>query len=191
MARTRNYQADYQRRVASAAKRGLSRSQARGHAKTGETPMRPTAPKDAEKLEAAFKSMRQSGSQAAAAKAYNISPERLRRFIRDNELAERSGRTWAFTDGRSREMQVISDGKIQLLKLAGFDQASLNGQHLTAVKAFLSSNDFDLLTPFVGQTVIDATGKSHPLETNPNILHRLDSASAGDEGFHDIYRLIM
>lgn len=189
MARKRDFKAEYQRRIANAAKRGLSRSQARGHARTGEVPARPSPPKDAARLEAAFKAMRQLGSQSAAAKAHNISPERLRRFVRDNALAERNGRDWRFTDNRSREMKVISAGDIRLRKLADFDQASLNGRHLAAVKAFLSSNDIDLLRPFEGQSVLDAKGKAHLLETNPNTLHRL--AASGSEVFHEIYRLII
>lgn len=186
MAKQRDYKAEYQRRIASAQKRGLTRSQARGHARPGEASARP-ARSDTRNLEAAYKEMRRLGSQTAAAKAFNIAPERLRRFIRENSLAERRGRTWQFTDARTREMQVISDGDVYRIRLAGFDQASLNGRHLAAVKAFLSSNDIQLLRPFAGQSVLDAKGKSHPLETDPNILHRL--AAAGDEVFHEIYRL--
>jgi hypothetical protein len=186
MARKRDYRAEYARRIANAEMRGLTRSQARGHARPGEATLRSSrsAP---ENLEAAFREMRRVGSQTAAAKAYNIAPERLRRFIREHSLAERHGRTWQFTDARTREMQVISGGDVYRVRLAGFDQASLNGKHLAAVKAFLTSNDIELLRPFEGQSVIDAKGKSHPLETNPNILHRL--AAAGGEVFHEIYRL--
>lgn len=189
MARKRDHKAEYRRRITNAAKRGLSRSQARGHARPGEVALRPAQPKDRQRLEAALKTMRQSGSQAAAAKAHNVAPERLRRYVRENALAERKGRGWQFTDDRLREMQVISEGEIRRIKLAGFEQASINGSHLAAVKAFLSSNDIDLLRPFAGLAVIDAKGRPHPLETNPNILHRL--ANAGSEVFHEIYRLII
>lgn len=188
MARNRNYKAEYQRRIADAARRGLSRSQARGHARPGEAQLRPAPFKDVELLEAAFKSMRRSKSQSAAAMAYGISVERFSRYLRENSLAQRTGRTWSFTDKRLREMQVITAGEVRRVKFAGFEQASLNGEHLAAVKAFISSNDFELLRPFVGRSVIDAKGKSYPLETNPNKLHRL--AATGDEVFHEIYRLI-
>jgi hypothetical protein len=184
-----NYKAEYQRRIERAAAKGLSRSQARGHARLGETGIRAPKRSDSERLEAAYKAMRQTGSQSAAARAFQISSERLRRFIRENSLAERRGRGWSFTDQRRREMQVITGGEVRRVHLAGFDQASLNGRHLAAVKAFLSSNDIDLLHPFVGQSVIDAKGKAHSLETNPNTLHRL--AASGTEVFHEIYRLIL
>ena len=188
MARARDFKAEYQRRIASAAKRGLSRSQGRGHARLGESLLRESQ-RNTERLEAAFRAMRQSGSQSAAAKAFNISSERLRRFVRENSLAQRSGRNWTFTDDRPREMQVISGGDIRMMKLGGFDQASLNGRHLAAVKSFLSTNDIELLREFDGQAVVDAKGKSHPLETDPNVLHRL--AAQGDQVFHEIYRLVI
>jgi hypothetical protein len=44
------------------------------------------------------------------------------------------------------------------------------------------------LESFIGRSVRDATGKSHPLETEPNSLYRL--AAAGSEGFEQVYRLI-
>jgi hypothetical protein len=187
MARQRNFRAEYQRRIASAAKRGLSRAQARGHSRPGEAPLRPINKANTERLEAAYKEMRRTGSQSAAAKALNIAPERLRRYVRENALADRAGRAWNFTDSRTREMQVISNGEIRVRKLAGFEQASLNGQYLAAVGAFLSSNEVSWLAKFAGRSVIDAKGKAHLLETNPNTLHRL--ANAGSEVFHEVYRL--
>lgn len=187
LARKRDYKAEYQRRIANAAKRGLSRSQARGHARSGEPSIRArSVPSDA-KLEAALKLLRETNNQSHAAKEAGVSAERFRRFVRENSLAERKGKRWHITDNRSRRMTVISGGDIQELWLRDFDQASLNGRHLAAVGAFLRSNDIDLLHSFVGLSVIDTKGTAHPLETDPNTLHRL--AAAGSEVFHEIYRL--
>jgi len=86
-------------------------------------------------------------------------------------------------------MRVISDGISKMRVIRGFDQASLNGRHLAAVRLFLAVPQIELLTPFHGLSVIDAKGKSHPLETDPNALYRL--AAAGSEVFHDVYRLIV
>lgn len=188
MARSRDYKAEYQRRLARAATRGLTRSQARGHARSGEAPIRPRPERDRDTLEAALKALRRSGIQSDAARTTGISTERFRRFLRENSLAERRGRSWVFADNRDREMPVISRGVEKIRTLRGFDQASLNGRHLAAVDQFRRSNLIELLTPFEGLSVIDARGKSHPLETDPNTLHRL--ASAGSEVFHDVYRLI-
>ncbi len=189
MGKVRDHKKAYQRRIAHAAERGLSRSQARGHARSGEAPIRSSPAKDRDRFEAALKLYRQRGNQAAAAKAVNLAPERLRRFLRENVQVEGRGRSLKIRDSRNREMKVISNGEIAKRTLRDFEQASLNGEHLNAVKSFLSTNDVDLLAPFVGRTVIDAKGKAHPLETNPNTLHRL--AHAGDEAFHEIYRLVL
>lgn len=187
MAHQRDYKAEYRRRIANAAKRGLTRSQARGHARSGEKPLRAKAIKSDDGLEAALKLLRKIGNQGRAAKEAGVSAERLRRFLRENSLAERRGRRWQITDSRSRRMTVISAGEAREITLSDFDQASLNGKHLAAVGAFLRTNDIDLLRPFDSQSVIDAKGKAHPLETDPNALYRL--AHAGSEVFHEVYRL--
>jgi hypothetical protein len=72
MAGQRNYAAEYQRRLANAARRGLSRSQARGHAKAGEAPIHGLRPVDRERLENALKAYRQSGRQTEAARSVGI-----------------------------------------------------------------------------------------------------------------------
>jgi len=190
MASKRNYQAEYKRRIANAAKRGLTRSQARGHARPGEPSLRPMQAKDAARLEAALRDMRQSGALTAAAKSHRIAPERLRRYVRELGLAKRDGQAWTFTDKRLREMTTISGGKVYKIKITGFERSSFNGDFLNAVRAFLRLNDIDLLAPFVGRSVIDAKGQAHPLETNPNTLHRLAASQSGSELFHQVYRFI-
>lgn len=188
MARQRDYTAEYQRRIANAAKRGLSRSQARGHARANETPVRPKPVKSDDRLENALKILRQTGNQGRAAKEAGVSAERFRRFLRSNSLAERIGTQWQITDNRVRKMLVFTDGDQREILLRDFEQSSLNGSHRAAVGAFLRTNDIDLLRPFEGQSVIDAKGKAHPLESDPNTLHRL--AAAVSEVFLEIYRLI-
>lgn len=189
MVRTRDYKTEYARRIANAESRGLSRSQARGHARTGETQIWGQKIRGDVRLEAALKVFRQTGNRTAAAKSVNIAPERLRRFLRENVQIEGRGRALKIIDDRFREMTVISNGKADVLRLRGFDQASLNGQHLAAVGHFLKTNDHEFLLPFEGRAVIDAKGKSHPLETDPNELHRI--ASLGSDVFHEIYRLVL
>ena len=189
MPRARDHKAEYSSRIASAERRGLSRSQGRGHARHGEAPAKPLPPvPHDDRLEAGLRLLRQTGNQGSAAKEAGVSPERLRRFLRENALAERRGRQWHFSDNRPRRMTVISGGEALERVLLGFDQASLNGQHLNAVRQFLGSNDRELLFPFEGQAVIDANGRTHPLETDPNTLHRI--AAQGEEVFHNVYRLI-
>jgi hypothetical protein len=187
VARTRDFRAEYRRRIVNAAKRGLSRSQARGHARANEAPVRSTPIAGDKRLEDALKLLRQTGNQGRAAKEFGISAERFRRFLRANGLAERQGQKWTITDNRSRHMTVITGGEAIKMDLRDFPQSSLNSQHLNAVQAFLRTNDIDLLRPFEGRSVIDAKGTAHLLEIDPNALYRL--AHAGGEAFHEVYRL--
>ncbi len=99
------------------------------------------------------------------------------------------GRNLKITDNRPRDMLVYSNGEAREIRLRDFDQASLNSRHLAAVRAYLPSGDASPLIEFEGLSVIDAKGKAHPLETNPNELHRI--AAAGDEHFLEIYKLII
>ena len=187
MSRKRNYKAEYQRRIVKADQQGLSRSQARGHARASESPIRPKPAQSDDRLEAALKFLRQTGNQGRAAKEAGVSAERFRNFLRSNSLAERRGKQWHVTDNRAYRMTVWSDGQIQEFVLSDSVQKSLNGRHLSAVGQFLRTNDIDLLRPFDGQSVIDVTGQAHSLETDPNALYRL--GNAGSEVFHEIYRL--
>jgi hypothetical protein len=139
-------------------------------------------------LEVALKALARTRNQSTAAKEARVSPERLRRFLRENALAVRRGRTWHITDQRLRRMTVWTDGETKELTFRGFEQASLVGRHSEAVKQFLRTNDRLLLKPFEGQAMIDAKGKSHPLETDPNTIHRV--AHAGGDVFTEIYRLV-
>ena len=192
MAKKRNFKREYERRIANAARRGLSRSQARGHAKAGELPLRakPISTADvAPQIQDAIKEIRRSGNLTQAARSARIAPERLRRFLRENDLITRNGRKWTVTDNLKWHVTVISDGDYHEVTLSSFEQASLNGKHQAAVNAFKISNDIELLLPFAGQSVTDANGKTYPLETSPNILHRL--LNAGSEVFHEIYRLTL
>lgn len=192
MAKKRDYKAEYDRRIANAALRGLSRSQARGHAKAGEVPLRaiPVSDTDlAPQIRDAIREIRRSGNFTQAAKMAQIAPERLRRFVRENDLITRSGRKWTVNDNLKWHVTVISDGDYHEITLASFEQASLSGKYNAAVNAFRDSNDTELLFPFSDQSVIDASGNAYPLETNPNVLRRL--FNAGDEVFHEIYRLTL
>lgn len=190
MAKKRDYKAEYARRIANAKKRGLSRSQARGHARPGEKPIRGSKiSRGDEGLEAALKALRRTGTQSRAAKEAGVSVERFRRFLRENKIAKREGRKWLITDTVPREMLVISNGEARKRLLVGHDQTSLNGRYLAATKRFRDSNDNSHLAEFVGRSVRDVNGKLHEFETDENTLYRL--AASGSELFEDIYRLII
>lgn len=186
----RDYKLEYNLRLLRAFAKGHSRSQARGHAKAGEKPIRAPPPRaeSMARLEVALKELRRTQSQARAAAEAGVSAERFRRFVRENELAKREGQRWIFHDQRPREMTAFTTNGPRVLKVAGFDQTSLIGRHEAAVKTFLQTNDAALLAPFKGLSVKDIKGRTHFLETRPNTIHRL--ANSEFEAFEMVYRLI-
>ncbi|WP_415644288.1 hypothetical protein [Sphingomonas antarctica] len=123
-----------------------------------------------------------------AAKSVNVAPERFRRFLRETVEVSGRGPSRRIIDNRPRDWKVISNGQVLDVRLRDYNETSLNGQHLAAVGKFIRTNDRQLLLPFEGREVIDAKGKRHALETDPNELHRI--AAQGDEVFHEIYRLV-
>jgi hypothetical protein len=187
MARIRNHQAEYHRRLERGRARGLTRSQARGHARAQEARLKPKPVKTDPRLEKALREFRRNNNQVVAAKEAGVSPERFRRFLREQRLAERKGRLWEITDARPRLMTTLTTrGAIDLI-LPGFDTASLVGQHNAAVKFFLETNDASRLRRFDGLTVKDTSRRTHVLETRPNVIRRLD---ASGETFEQIYRIV-
>jgi hypothetical protein len=187
MTRIRNHQADYRRRLDRGRARGLTRSQARGHARAQEVGLKAKSGKTDPRLERALRELRRTNNQVAAAKEAGVSPERFRRFLREQKLAERKGRVWEITDRRPRDMTALTTRGAVDLKLPDYETASLVGQHNAAVKSFLDDNDISHLQPFDGSTVKDTSGRTYVLEARPNVIRRLD---ASGETFEQIYRIV-
>jgi hypothetical protein len=187
MARSRNHQAEYRRRLDRGRARGLTRSQARGHARAQESGLKTKSEKTDPRLERALRELRRTNNQLAAAKEAGVSPERFRRFLREQKLAERKGRVWEIIDKRPRDMTALTTRGAVDLKLPDYEAASLVGQHNAAVKTFLDDNDISHLRPFEGSTLKDTFGRTYVLETRPNVIRRLE---ASGETFEQIYRIV-
>ena len=190
MARKRNHKTEYARRIERGLKHGLSRSQARGHARAKEASLRnrPKPTTDQKKLEKAVKALRAGKSQKAAARTSRVSVERLRRFIYDNKLATRQGSRWVMTDDRPRRVPTIYSGQFRTLIVPTFAEASLAGKYHNAVGHFVRSNDLDAIEPFEGLGLTDLKGRFFEFETDPNELHRY--ASADNPAFHEVYLIV-
>jgi hypothetical protein len=141
------------------------------------------------KLQHALQVLRQDKTLAAAARAAHVSPERLKREAARKGGIKRRKRRWIVNPDLPRRMPIYSRGRQIVVTVGDFPSASLIGRHMSAVGKFLKSNDQKLLQPFVGQSVTDISGKSYPLETNPNTLYRL--GSAGGETFEQVYRIVV
>jgi hypothetical protein len=186
--RKRDYGAEYARRIQLGTSKGLSRSQARGHARAGERP-KPTRtvivdPQSSE--EKAIRSMKVGFSLRETAKAYGLSEQHLRRYVKENVNATRHGRLWVIDDQRPRRFPVYSDGELKTVTLTPYD-ASVAASFMHAVRQFLWIGDRQLLAPYDGQGVTDVSGRFHRFETDPNRLYELDSK--GELNFPEIYRI--
>ena len=184
----RDYKAEYRRRIERGLARGLSRSQARGHPRAGEQSISARSPAQSDKqLELVVKAMNEGRSLTAAARAFHISRDRLKRYLTQRGIGRRKGRTWVIDDTRPRRMPVLTKGRQRTLSLAGFDEARLAGEHFTAVGKFLRTNDYSHIEPFISRLVQATSGQKHLLETDPNELHRI--AAMDDQPFHEIYQI--
>jgi hypothetical protein len=191
MARTRNYQAEYARRVAGGLARGLTRSQARGHPRITESHVsaRRSTPFYDRLLEEGLKAVRGGKPFTAAARSIGVAPERLRRYFGQTGVVEKQGRRWVVGhDPRQREWLVYSDGERHYIRLPGYEPAALVGRYIDAVGQFLETNDPSVLQPFAGQSVTDVNGREYVFETRPNELYRL--TAGGPESYEQIYRIV-
>lgn len=188
----RNYAIEYARRIARAVVKGISRSQARGHPKPSEAAVsarRPAKPIEDDRLQVALRSLRQEKSLTAAAREAKVSPERLRRYASEKSIIERRGRRWIVRHQLPRRMLLFSNGNTLQVVVGDFEAASKVGRFMSAVSAFLRTNNPAGLREFEGMSVADISGKTHPFETRPNALYRL--ASAHDQSFEHIYRIVI
>jgi hypothetical protein len=179
----RDWKAEYRRRLERAAQRGLTRSQARGHARPGEEPVSSKGAALDTRLADAVRAFSKSRNISKAAKQAGVSPERLRGFIHRNRIAKRAGRGWQLV---GRHFRVATQGRQRSISV-GFETASLVGRHNNAIRRFIRSNDVSVLEPFRGELAVDLAGRKYLLEARPNVLHRL--AAAGGETFENVYRL--
>jgi hypothetical protein len=188
----RNYVAEYARRIARAAVKGLSRSQARGHPKPAEAVVglkRTAKPIEDDRLQLALKVLRQEKSLTAAAREAKVSPERLRHYATEKNIVERQGRRWIVRQQLPRRMLLFSDGRAVQVVVGDFASASKVGRFMSAVSVFLRTNNPAGLREFEGVSVADISGKIHVFETRPNALYRI--ASAHDQSFEHIYRIVI
>lgn len=84
---------------------------------------------------------------------------------------------------------IYSKGKVKHIQVKGYEIASLVGRYMAAVAQFLKTNNMSHLAPFKDVVVRDIKGNAYLLETQPNILYRLDQA--GGETFEQVYRIVV
>jgi hypothetical protein len=177
--RGRNYHLEYLRRLERASKRGLSKSQARGHPRAGEKSISAKA-RDAlrdARLQQGLRALRKGDTLADAARSSGLSSERLRKYITDRNIGRKHNGKWTLIQRRLRwEWAIFTEGTMIFIIVRDPAMSSLIGSYLNAVRQFLNTNDASLLKRYRDAFVKDAMGRKYRLETNPNTLYRLDLA---------------
>ena len=161
----------------------------RRQARAGERP-KPSGPVKVDPKrpeERALKLMKNGSSLRGAAAAEGVTPERLRRYVKENTDAKRVGRKWQILDKRPRQFPFFSKGRVVSPVLSP-SETSKAATYMHAVHDFLPSGDAASLDPFRGDGVRDTAGKLYPFETDENTLYELDNA--GELSFPEFYRII-
>ena len=185
----RDYRAEYRRRVQRGLGKGLSLSQARGHPKVSEKPIRQPRPIADDRLQISLKALRSGKPLIEAAKQIRVSPERLRNQAKALGGIHKKHNRWVVKQTLPRQMLIYSEGEARTITIGRFKYASKLGSYMAAVGRFLSSNDISYLEPFIGKSVKDNRGNIYVFETNPNALYRI--AASGQESFEQIYRIVI
>src|SRR5262249_7899550 len=146
-------------------------------------------PLEDDRLQLALRVLRQEKSLTAAAKAAQVSPERLKHVAAAKGAIEKQKRRWVVNPDLPRRMLLYSRGSESAITVGDFQSASRVGAYMSAVAKFTNTNERNWLVPFDGQSVTDISGKHHPFETNPNTLYRL--TTAGGEIFEQVYRIVV
>jgi len=188
----RDYQGEYQRRVALGADRGLSRSQARGHPGIGQAYVSrhdETSRYDPI-LEEGVREVREGSTLTRTARRLGVAPDRLARYFHETGVGVREHGRWRIgIDRRPRRLPIYSRARTIDIIVPGYEEAVLVGRYMSAVGQFLATNDPLVLSPYRGLGIRDMSGRYHPFETDPNTLYRL--ASAGPEPFELVYRIVV
>jgi hypothetical protein len=192
MSRDRDYQAEYDRRVARGIARGLSRSQARGHPGIGQVHISPlvSVPGYDPVLEEGIREIREGGTITATSRRIGVSSDRLRRYLAKSGVGVRERGRWRIgVDRRPRRLPMYSRGRTIDVIVPGYAESVQVGRYMAATGQFQVSNDPLVLAPFRGDGVRDVRGQFHPFETDPNTLYRL--MAAGPEPFELVYRIVV
>lgn len=184
--RVRDYKAEYAKRIQKGVEKGLTRTQASGHAKKGESSISQlkqsaTSLKNADKnpFEKAIKLIKRNFPLASAAKESGVSQKKLKEYMQSEGVKTGKGKVLRQTskgdryvtqtvvteDTRAREWFTFSSGNSIGVRLDSAN-ASKNGRYLNDVHKFLKG-DKKALQKWKGETLTTVDGQRIPLETDP------------------------
>jgi hypothetical protein len=81
----------------------------------------------------------------------------------------------------------MTRGRIRIVTVPSYEEARLAGEYWHGAGEFVRTNDPGFIKPFRDRAVEEVNGRRHPLETDPNSLHRI--AAMDSPLFHEIYEI--
>ena len=130
--------------------------------------------------------MRQGQPLKAAAKQYEISPQKVQAQL-GRAIVKRGGHWVARRhDTIERVMKLYEHGRITSITVTNSKDASLIGEYFSAVQKALRTRDPHPLQKFKHLTITDASGKVHHFETRMEKIKDIEEAKENPE-FFDIY----
>lgn len=177
--RIRDYAKEYQRRIRRGRKRGLSRAQARGHPRKREKSLsnRAKSPLEDGRMARAVALLHRGSSLSKSASEAGVSPERLRKFVRDTHIATRRRGKWKVNIRKLNwEALLYTRGRAESVRMNDPDEVSRAMSFMASVRHFKDTQDATGVETYRGKGARDWQGKFHPFETNHNTLYRLASS---------------
>lgn len=174
----------YRRRIEWGLSRGLSRSQARGHPKTGEPPASGRKVyRSEQKLLKGIRLVDRPGySFEKAAREAGVSPERLRMYAHETGYAEKERGRWRVPERHRGTVlfPVFSEGQLKKVRLSDPDQKAKLGLYMQRVRFALETNRSEWLSEFAGDYVTDDSGVRHYFVTDFRVIRVLTDHFEGD-----------
>jgi hypothetical protein len=130
--------------------------------------------------------IRHGDSLAVSCEESGISQKEAVKYLR-NCLYKKKGR-WIPKkhDFIEREVNIYENGEIRAIVIKGSKNSAIIGEYYNAVKNYLVSGDPSYLKPFKKKTIIDAYGKKHKLETDPDKIRDIEESKEEAE-FFEVY----
>jgi len=134
-----------------------------------------------------LRAMRQGESLTSIVKDLGISKQLDEMHLGEALFKENKRWRVAPTDSIEAEMTVYEKNRgIAMIVTAGSEDRSMIGKYFAAVQKVLDKKDLSGLPPFEDFAIIDASGNSHRLETDPETLYELEFSIEEPE-FFEIY----
>ena len=134
----------------------------------------------------ALRMIRAGTPLSTASRNVGLSPNKVIQHLGKNVYKSKGKWRAKVTDSIHRSMHIYSKGRLRTIILKNSADASLIGSYFADVRYYLSSGDQTVLMKYRGVNIIDAEGKAHPLETDPQTIRAIEDGKENPE-FFEVY----